>query len=167
MGSCKGWLLQIRRAEIDDRDVVLSWMNNEELWAVDNPEPFSNKSAEEFDPSWNGLVSLSSTWIIDVADVSIGHLGWVPLTEEIGEFYIVIGDKTYWRKGIGRRAMAWMLATAKHRQLTALYGRVLGHNATALNFFRLCGFKPIARTENFFERDGLSHDLHWIAHSLS
>ena len=160
-------LLQIRRAEIDDREAVLRWMNTEEVWAMDNPEPFSNKTAQEFHPSWSKLVTLSSTWMIDVDDCSVGHFGWVPHARNIGEFYIVIGDKTYWRKGLGKEAMRWMLAKAKLQDMSALYGRVLGHNKNAMQFFQYCGFVPIATSENYFTRDGETHDLHWIAHSLS
>ena len=69
---------------------------------MDNPDPFSNKTEEQFDPSWAELVSLPSTWMIDVDDTPIGHLGWVPHAERIGEFYIVIGDTSYWRQGFGR-----------------------------------------------------------------
>lgn len=133
---------------------------------MDNPDPFSNKTEEQFDPSWAELVSLPSTWMIDVDDTPIGHLGWVPHAERIGEFYIVIGDTSYWRQGFGKKAMRWMLTTAKRRRMRALYGRVLGHNTKALQFFQRCGFDPVAKSENYFERNGETHDLHWIAHRL-
>ena len=141
-------------------------MNTEALWAMDCPEPFSEKSVEEFDPRWSELVKLESAWMIEVDQKPVGHFGWVPHGVCMGEFYIVIGESSQWRKGIGQGAVQWMLDAARGRDMLALFGRVLGHNVHALNFFARCGFQPFAKAEGYFERDGKRHDLHWIVQHL-
>lgn len=157
--------LHIRPAEIDDQDVVLQWMNKEEVWAMDSPEPF--RESTDIESQWSDLIGLASAWMIDIEGAPIGHFGWVPHAKGLGEFYIVIGEQDHWGKGLGRGAMHWMLGTARRRKMSALYGRVLGHNVAALRFFNHCGFQPLAKTENYFRRNGELHDLHWIVHTLA
>ncbi len=158
--------MRIRTAAIADRDTVLKWINNEVVWAVDSPDPYQTKSREEFGPSWREIVDMGSAWIMEVDDKPVGHLGWVPQRQAVGEFYIVIGEPDYWGMGYGRQAMEWMLSEAALRELKALYGRVLGHNIGALKFFTAMGFDQISKDRDFFERDGAMHDLHWIARKV-
>jgi RimJ/RimL family protein N-acetyltransferase len=160
-------LMRIRSAAVADSATVLNWVNSEEVWAVDNPEPYRRKSQDEFDPSWHSVVKTGSAWMMEIDNQPVGHFGWVPQPTDVGEFYIVIGETDYWGMGYGRSAMEWMLSEAALRKLRALYGRVLGHNQNALKFFEKLGFDHVLKDRNYFERYGSKQDLHWIVRNLS
>lgn len=159
--------VNIRRARYDDVETILAWSNNRAIWMVDNPADYQPRSLAEFKPQWQTLVDHGTTWVIELEGVAVGHLGWIQHAPEICEFYIILGEPSALGRGIGREAMTWMLYEARARGLDVLYGRVLGNNPHALRFFNRLGFELIGRSEQYFERGGIAHDLLWLQADLS
>ena len=158
--------MHIRSATITDAEIVLNWSNNKALWAVENPGAYAPKDIEEFQPQWQAIVAQQSAWIIEIENAAVGHIGWVSHAASVYEFYIVLADPSASGRGIGQASMHWLFEEAEAQGLTALYGRVLGNNPRALNFFSQLGAVELGRSENYFERGGMTHDLIWIRFDL-
>ena len=159
-------MISVRPAHIRDLGTVLDWLNKEDIWRLDSPEPYTRRTRQQFAPQWQTLVDGGTAFIIEFRGRPVGHMGWVRHTEELGEFYIVIGETDAWGLGIGRSAMEALFRLAAGRGLAGLFGRVLGNNPRALAFFRKMGFTPCGHTRNYFTRDQQSFDLHWVKRSL-
>ena len=159
--------MEIRAAAYDDATAVLAWVNDKLIWCLDNPEPYEEKSLAVFAKQWSAIVDQQQVFIIEQDAQAVGHMGWVVQAPEIAEFYIVIGEPQAWGKGLGRAAMELMFQRAAEAGLRALYGRVLGENRRALEFFQSLGFALTGVTENYYQRQQVSYDLHWVTRLLT
>ena len=158
--------INLRRAVVDDAATVLAWMNDERIWRMDNPAPYQPRALPEFEKQWARMVGEQTVWMLEVQDEPVGHMGWVHQGSTVAEFYIVIGEPDRWGEGLGREAMQMMVDAGLRDRLHVLYGRVLGENQRARSFFASLGFRDLYVSADFYERDGRSHDLYWVALDL-
>ena len=78
----------IREAEPASAGLVFAWMNTKAIWAVDNPDPYEPKNMEVFRPQWDRVVEQDSTWMVEIDDEPVGHLGWIPNPQHLAEFLL-------------------------------------------------------------------------------
>ncbi len=151
--------MNFRLFKLDDLSLYLRWVNQKEIWEVDNSGPFEVRTPESFFDQWQKIVSWQRSWIINVDGGDIGYIGFISDAEDqlTNEFFIVIGETSVWGKGHGRTAMAWLFEKAKDLGLDALTGQVLGNNERALAFYKRMGFRVIAEQEPRFERNGTTY----------
>ena len=116
--------MQFRLFEENDLDLYLRWVNQKEIWEVDNAGPYEVRTAASFADQWRKIVGWQRSWIITLDDRSIGYVGFVSDDDDqlTNEFFIVIGEVSEWRKGHGGSAMAWLFAKAKELGLTHMRG---------------------------------------------
>ena len=148
--------MKFRLFEHDDLDLYLSWVNQREIWEVDNPGPFEVKTPESFARQWEKIVGWRRSWMINVDGKEIGYTGFISDENDqlTNEFFIVIGETIEWGKGRGKEAMAWLFEKAKALGLETVKGQVLGNNHRALAFYERLGFCIVAEQEPRFERNG-------------
>ena len=160
--------MQFRLFEENDLDLYLRWVNQKEIWEVDNSGPYEVKTATSFREQWRKIVDWQRSWIIAVDGRSIGYVGFVSDEDDqlTNEFFIVIGEVSEWRKGHGGSAMAWLFTKAKELGLTQVRGQVLGNNERALAFYQRLGFQVLAEREPYFERNGRTYPTFLIEKSL-
>lgn len=86
-------------------------------------------------------VALAAVTMLDDAEVIMGVARYVREAEGGGcEFAVVIADA--WQgRGIGRRMLEKLIAVARSRGLTELYGEVLSTNRPMLELARRLGFR--------------------------
>ena len=148
--------MNFRLFETDDLDLYLRWVNQEAIWEVDNPAPFEVRTRESFDTQWQKIVAWQRSWMIIVDEVEIGYIGFISNENDqlTNEFFIVIGETSYWRQGHGHDAMRWLFRKAQELGLDALTGQVLGNNKRGLALYERLGFRILAEQEPRFVRNG-------------
>lgn len=73
----------------------------------------------------------------------IGHIALVRRRGAWHELQIVIGEKQYWNKGYGSKAMRAILTSARHSGVKKTYLEVLPSNRRARRAFARCGFLSV------------------------
>lgn len=74
----------------------------------------------------------------------VGNVQLLDITEDTGEFGIFIGDKRYWNKGIGQKAIKLLAKYAKTvLNLHCLFLSVKKDNIPARKCYEKCGFRQI------------------------
>ena len=86
-------------------------------------------------------------------DLFVGHIGLKGINWKIGEaeIGIVIGERKFWRKGIGTKAVLKLLDYAKSLELKKLFAEINKYNIASLKFFTRLGFKPMMTKEEDLE----------------
>ena len=160
--------MNFRLFEHSDLDLYLRWVNQKEIWEVDNPGPFEVRTPTSFADQWRKIVGWQRSWMIQSGGRDIGYIGFISDEHNAltNEFFIVIGETIEWRKGHGRVAMNWLFSKAKALGLTKITGQVLGNNLRGLAFYQKLGFSVIAEQEPFFERDGKTYSTLLIEKSI-
>ena len=161
--------MNFRLFENGDLELYLSWVNQKEIWEVDNSGPFEIRTAESFSDQWEQIVAWQRSWMIHVDGRDIGYVGFISnMDDELtNEFFIVIGETSEWRKGRGKSAMAWLFEKAKELGLGAVTGQVLGNNNRALAFYKKLGFRVVAEQAPYFQRNGKTYSTILIEKKLN
>ncbi len=96
-------LMRFRLFENSDLAQYLYWVNQREIWEVDNPGPFEIRTAESFSEQWERIVGWQRSWIIESDGRGIGYIGFVSDERDdlTDEFFIVKE-----RRASGEKAMA-------------------------------------------------------------
>ena len=151
--------MKFRLFEQNDLHLYLAWVNQKEIWEVDNSGPFEIRTPASFSDQWKKNVAWQRSWMINVDGRDIGYVGFVSDEQDqlTHEFFIVIGETGEWRKGRGRLAMEWLFEKAQDLGLTQVTGQVLGNNERALAFYQGLGFRVIAEQQPYFERNGKTY----------
>ena len=151
--------MHFRLFENRDLNLYLHWVNQKEIWEVDNSGPVEVRTPASFSEQWQKIVDWQRSWMINVDDREIGYIGFISDEQDqlTNEFFIVIGEMNEWRKGHGGAAMAWLFDKAKTLGLTAITGQVLGNNERALAFYERLDFRVVAEQAPYFERNGKTY----------
>lgn len=70
----------------------------------------------------------------------IGACGLKHITEVDGEYWGYIGEKNYWRKGIGKQMMAFIEKYARSLKLKQIYLKVIPENIRAIQLYTKQGY---------------------------
>jgi len=79
----------------------------------------------------------------------LGHIGLKKINsiKKQAEIGVVIGEKKYWRKGIGTTAYFLLLRKIKKLGLKKIFARVNKNNIASINFFSKLGFKRLDKKD--------------------
>lgn len=88
----------------------------------------------------------------------IGHISLVKRENHWHETQIVIGEKKYWGKGYGSRAIKLLIKRAKRLGFSKIYLEVRPTNIRAINAYEFCGFRKV-RTVRYPENKYLPETL--------
>lgn len=90
-------------------------------------------------------------------EATVGYAGLyrIDIPNSHAEYGILIGERGYWRQGIGTRATQAMLRLAfEHLGLNRVYLEVLASNLPARGTYRKCGFRNEGVARRHVCRDG-------------
>jgi RimJ/RimL family protein N-acetyltransferase len=81
--------------------------------------------------------------------IYIGHIGLkeIDKIKKQAEIGIVIGEKEYWRKGIGTIAFLKLLEKVKKLKLRKIFAKIDKDNTASIKFFSKLGFKKSTKEE--------------------
>lgn len=95
-------------------------------------------------------------------DVCIGHVGFYNIDHRIrsAEIAIMIGEKSFWNKGIGKRVVSTVVEYGfKQLNLHRMYLSSLKNNERAINLYKKLGFKCEGTIRDGQYRDGQYMDI--------
>lgn len=114
-----------------DRDLIKMTSGDLEPLSDDEIKKQVQQMADDAD-SWH--------WMIQADDKIVGHINLNKLDNQKAELQIVIGEKEYWGRGIGKKAVELVLASAKKLNHKEIYVEVRPENQRARNLYKSAGF---------------------------
>ena len=132
-----------RRVAFDETylDASYEWLRDPELaWLT-----MSGGQTREQQRAWfEALPGRTdyAIWGIELDGVPAGVMGLKHLDRDDGgaEYFMYLGDKAMWGRGVGRWATAEIVAEARGRGLTYVYGLIGKHNERSLAVHTHLGF---------------------------
>ena len=147
-------------------ETYYSWRNNEEINIFDQPG-FNGPIAYEIVEEWCEKVINQKdgyTFFLkdEVAGVYIGicALMHIDYKNSNSELSIVIGNREYWRKGVGTEVMNKLIDWGFNSlNLHKLYLHVFSSNTRAIGLYEKLGFKEEGRFREELYRNGGYQDV--------
>ncbi|MCY3410890.1 MAG: GNAT family N-acetyltransferase [Candidatus Heimdallarchaeota archaeon] len=160
--------LIIRPAEIKDAAIILDYVNiisgesenitfgpGEFTMTVEQEKAFIQRTSETSNNTF--IVGYINNELVAIADV---HAGQRPRIRHSGELGISVRKK-YWRHGIGREMMQYLIKWASEMGLRKLNLRVREDNLGAIALYKSLGFYEQGKiTREFYIRDEFISSLH-------
>lgn len=158
--------IYLRALEPDDYKVSIKWRKDDEIWTtVVGPKYFVSSAYEK---QWVEDSILDSSKNIKLAiclKENDKHIGNVYLTDidyrnRNAIYGIMIGDKSYWGKGIAKEAISLILHYAfMDLGLIRVEGIYLTKNLASINAAKKCGFKEEGILRKAVFKNGDYQDL--------
>lgn len=133
-----------RRVPFDETYLNASyeWLQDPEMARL----TMSAAMTREQQKAWyDGLAGRTdyAIWGIEHGGVPVGVMGLKHLDRDDGgaEYFMYLGDQSVWGRGIARWATGEILAEARSRGLTYVYGLVGKHNERSLSVHTHLGFE--------------------------
>lgn len=166
-----GKTIRLRAIERDDLKLLVTWLNDpdvcrnlslylplsinqEEAWY----ENMLKGSADEF-PLMIEVMD-EERWIA-IGEMSLMNIDWRVRQAEVGIF---LGEKRFWNRGYGQRAMSLMLKHAfQNLTLNRVYLRVNETNPRAIHVYEKVGFVHEGKMRQAGIVDGQHIDLFYMS----
>jgi len=165
----QGKLVRLRAYEKSDADALFRWFSDEEVTRWLGPPNFPSRAHQE---KFIELASASSDdakyFAIETLDGKlVGDCGlrFIDWKSRKAEFFITIGEKQFWGKGLGSDALRIVVRLAFDKMnLNRLWLSVLADNPRAVRCYEKCGFvrEGLLRQESYV--DGKYRDVLLMAH---
>jgi RimJ/RimL family protein N-acetyltransferase len=155
----------VRSPEQRDVDALMVIKNDREIAAMlgghnDGYTPEALRRWVEFHRNAED----ESFWVITdpASDRCLGHVALYKIDRRVGhaEFAILLGDRAWWGKGVGRACTEWMVDYAfTTLNLRRVYLEVLATNERAASLYRKLGFKEEGRLRQHQLKNGVYIDV--------
>lgn len=154
----------LRALEPSDYKTTIAWRNDDEIWSmVGGPKYFVS---EEYEKQWVlnavnntkdirvGICLKENDKLIGLA--SIVDVDWI---NRSGQSSSMIGDKSYWSKGLATEARLLLLKFAFYeRSFERIWAHVLESNIGSIKMCEKCGYKKEGLLRNSVYKNGKFHN---------
>jgi diamine N-acetyltransferase len=146
--------IYIRPLVIEDAQTSYLWRNDPQIWAY-TMKKMTRYITPEIETAWLqgnlGRTDQANFAIcVKELDTYVGNIRLVDIQDQTAEIHLFIGNKLFWRKGIGYQAI--MLAL-RHGfleiNLENIWLRVHPANISALHIYEKAGFKITGHDNEF------------------
>jgi RimJ/RimL family protein N-acetyltransferase len=140
------------------------WGNDAELMVLTGMSPYP-KSLLDIERWYESVHSNPNLKLFTIKTIEGEYLGNIEINDidwrvGRGELGIIIGEKTFWKQGIGAEAIGLLVDFAfTEMRLHRIEARVLAHNKRAQKVFERCGFSREGTMRDAFYLDGRYHDV--------
>lgn len=158
-------MYQLKPLKAENVIPFYNWLNDDETiqFSLSLFQRISSK--EEIDNWYEKLLSdgknLNLGIFLEENNKLIGYTGISSISEQnhSGEFFIFIGDKTLWGRGIGTLITKQILKIGfENYNLNRIMLTVSEHNYGGINAYKKAGFKEEGRLREANYRNGKYHD---------
>ncbi len=131
---------------VDFLKLSWKWLNDPEIKALTNTPDFSPDQQLKW---FNSLASKQDYFIkgIEFSNNKIGVCGLKNITQSDAEYWGYIGDKQYWRKGIGTLILFEMEKKAKDFGIKTVWLKVLTSHTNAIKLYSKNGYIVESKNE--------------------
>jgi len=133
--------LSLRKIKNSDKKYFTKWWRDKDLLKMTSGilKPISDKEVDEyFAAIYKNPSSLE--FMIDLGAKAIGHISLVKRKNNWHETQMVIGDKKFWDKGYGTKAILLLMQKAKRLKIQKIFLEVRPTNARAIKAYENSGF---------------------------
>lgn len=136
--------LSLRRLKFFDIRYFLKWWRYKNLLRLTSGRlnRISNEKVKEY---FGKMISSKNDYhyLILLGKKAIGHVSLMKRKNNWYETQIVIGEKNYWNKGYGTKAIRLLIKKAKRLEIAKIYLEVRPNNVRAIKVYKKCGFQKI------------------------
>lgn len=132
----------LRKLEINDKKYFSKWWRDRDLikFTSGRPKLISDKKVDKY-----FLMMIDGKndhhFMIILGKKIIGHIALIKRKNNWHETQIIIGEKKYWDRGYGTKAIKLAIDRAKHLDIPKIYLEVRPNNLRAIRAYEKCGFK--------------------------
>ncbi len=138
--------VRIRPLKEQDAYTSVKWRNDPEVFKFTG-NTYNHEITIDNELEWIRKVTANPTdyrCAILVDEVYVGNIYLTDIKEGTAHYHIFIGDKSYWGKGVAKRASLLILDYAfKVLNIKEIFLRVRNVNTSAYNLYLRLGFKDI------------------------
>ena len=140
-------IIILREQKKKDTLISYKWRNIKSIWekTVGEGNFIDKKITLKDEISWYQKCknnNMRKNLSIIVNDKFVGYVYFTDIIKKKAQFQIVIGNKLYWKKGIGFKATYLSLYFAKaNYNLSKFYLKVKNENIYAIKIYKKVGFK--------------------------
>lgn len=138
--------VRIRPLKEQDAYTSVKWRNDPEVFKFTG-NTYNHEITIDNELEWIRKVTANPTdyrCAILVDEVYVGNIYLTEIKEGTAHYHIFIGDKSYWGKGVAKRASLLILDYAfKVLNIKEIFLRVRNVNTSAYNLYLRLGFKDI------------------------
>lgn len=142
--------VQIRPLKVEDAYTSVRWRNDPEVFKYTG-NTYDHEITLESELNWIKRVIANSRdyrCAIIVDNVYVGNIYLTDIAERVGLYHIFIGEKSYWGKGIAKKASQLIIEYGfKVLGLSQIRLRVRKANTAALALYRSLGFQEITQND--------------------
>jgi len=136
--------ISLRKIKPSDKNYFAKWWRDKELLKLTSGvlKLISDKEVTKY---FQAILDNKNDYnFMLIADREIvGHISLVKRRNDWHETQIVIGEKKYWGKGIGSRAINILIRKAKKNRISKIYLEVRPTNIRAILAYEQCRFKKV------------------------
>lgn len=134
----------LRKIELSDKKYFAKWWRDKDLLKLTSGvlKKISDKQIDKYFSQ--KIKSIDDfNFIITVNKKAIGHISLNKKKNNWYETQIIIGEKDYWGKGYGTKAIKQLIKEAKTKKISRIYLEVRPDNLRAIRSYKKCGFREI------------------------
>jgi len=135
-------VISLKKLKISDMAYFFYWWRDKDLLKLTSGE-LKRISDQEVKKSFEKMINnkRDSHYLIALNNKAIGHIALIFKRSGWFETQIMIGDKKYWNKGYGTRAIKQIIGKAKKNGVNKIYLEVRPNNLRAIRTYEKCGFQ--------------------------
>ncbi len=134
----------LRKIKSTDKNYFVKWWRDKELLKLTSGI-LKRISDQEIDKYFQAILKSKNNhhFMIIANRKIIGNISLTKRKNNWHETQIVIGEKKYWNKGYGTKAIKNLIKKAKQLGILKIYLEVRPNNIRAIGAYEKCGFKII------------------------
>lgn len=134
----------LRKIKVSDKKYFVKWWRDKDLIRLTsgNLKPISDNRV---DKCFSMMIDDRNDhhFMIILGKKVIGHIALIKKKNNWYETIIIIGEKKYWNKGYGAKAIKMIIEKAKRFGISKIYLEVRPNNLRAIRVYEKCGLRRI------------------------
>lgn len=157
--------VRLRPIEREDLPRYVAWFGDPEVrrhltiylpFSLAQEERWYERMLDGVEGGDNVLLAIETLEGVHIGNIGLHNIDWKDRSAELG---IVIGEKSYWGRGYGARAIRTFLRVAfEEMNLHRVFLRVDSDNARGIRCYQKCGFQKEGLMRDAVFREGQYHD---------
>lgn len=131
----------LKKLKSSDKKYFAKWWNDKDLRRLTSrrPGPISDKKIDKY---FSMMINNKNDhhFMIILGKKVIGHIALIKRKNKWYETIIIIGEKEYWNRGYGTKAIRLFIGKAKRLGISKIYLEVRPNNLRAICAYEKCGF---------------------------
>jgi RimJ/RimL family protein N-acetyltransferase len=157
--------VRLRPIERQDLPRYVEWFGDPEVrrhltiylpFSLGQEERWYERMLDQVEGGNQVLLAIETSEDVHIGNIGLHAINWKDRNAELG---IVIGEKAYWGRGYGTRAICTLLRVAfEEMNLHRVYLRVDDDNTRGIRCYQKCGFQKEGVMRDAIFREGQYHD---------